>query len=165
MIVNNRLAKIYKIYDNTNGNVYYGSTIQRLSRRKAHHKEAYKKYLNGNFHYCTAFQILENNDYNVSLVEEFEYNNKEEMIARERYYIENYQCVNKCIPGRTMKEYREDNKESILIKQKEYRENNKELIAEKKREKIICPICGIMTNKYKLSRHQKSKKCKSNIEI
>jgi hypothetical protein len=36
--------------------------------------------------------------------------------------------------GRTLTEYRQDNKEKIREKDKEYRENNREIINEKKKE-------------------------------
>jgi hypothetical protein len=45
---------------------------------------------------------------------------------RERWYIENNECVNKYIPCRTVKEYYVDNKEHILNHQKDYDNANKE---------------------------------------
>tara|TARA_R110000851_G_scaffold313936_1_gene475772 strand:+ start:140 stop:748 length:609 start_codon:yes stop_codon:yes gene_type:complete len=119
-------AYIYKIYDNTNGNVYYGSTKQLLCKRIAGHRADYKKYLNEKFAYVKSFDILKNNDYSYCVVEEVEYENKWELLNKERYYIENNKCINKCIPNRTNKEYKEDNKEKI----KEYYEDNKETLKE-----------------------------------
>lgn len=113
---------VYRIYDNTNGNVYYGSTIQTLSNRIAGHRTSYKKYLNGTYHYVKSIDIIKNGDYSYNIVEEVEFETKYELHNRERYYIENNECVNKFIPNRTIKEYREDNKD----KMKEYRENNKD---------------------------------------
>ena len=40
-------SKIYKIIDNTNGNVYFGSTTQSLAQRLAGHTNGYKYHLNG----------------------------------------------------------------------------------------------------------------------
>jgi hypothetical protein len=117
---------IYQIYDNTNGNKYYGSTIQKLSSRLSGHRRNYKNYLNGNEHFITSFKILENGDYNISLVEKVEYNDKIELTARERHFIENNECVNKCIPNRTQKEYIEANKEKIREYYKQYNGANKE---------------------------------------
>ncbi len=54
-----------------------------------------------------------NKDYSYCVVEEVEYENKWELHNRERYYIENFECVNKNIPTRTRKEYDQDNKEKI----------------------------------------------------
>lgn len=101
-------SKVYKLYDNTNGDVYYGSTTQSLAKRLAVHKSDAKrgKPLKSN-------SIILNGDYCVSLVEEFCCKNKEHLHARERYYIENFNCVNKNIPGRTKKEYNDDHKEEF----------------------------------------------------
>ena len=126
---------IYKIYDNTNGNVYYGSTKELVSKRIAKHKAKYNCYLNKNINtsYCKSYEIIKNNDYSYCVVEEVEYESKWELLNRERYYIENNKCINKFIPNRTSKEYGQDNKEIIAEKNKIYRENNKEIIAEKKK--------------------------------
>ena len=123
---------IYQIYDNTNGNKYYGSTKQGLSKRLSKHRGDYKDFLNGKkVSNYTSFKILENEDFNISLVEKVEYNDKIELTARERFYIENNECVNKVIPSRTQKEYREANKDKI----KEYYEANKDKILEQHKEK------------------------------
>jgi hypothetical protein len=50
------------------------------------------------------------------LVENYSCNSKKELETRERYYIENNECVNKNMPTRTMKEYQEENKEKIKKK-------------------------------------------------
>ena len=124
---------IYKIYDNTNNNVYYGSTIQKLSRRLSGHRRSYKNYLNGKYHFVSSFKIIENGDFSISLIEQVEYNDKIELTARERFYIENNGCVNKVIPNRNPKEYREANKEHIKERFKLYREVNKEHIKEQRK--------------------------------
>jgi len=99
---------IYKIYDNTNGNVYYGSTSQRVSQRITNHRSSYKLYCNGQkTAYCKSFDILCNNDYTYSVIEEGKYDNRYELYNRERYYIENFNCINKFIPNQTKKEYKE----------------------------------------------------------
>ena len=78
--------------------------------------------------------------------------------------------LNKYIPARTLKEYREDNKEKIAEKIKKYYEDNKEKIKEQKKEyyennkeklyeKVICDKCGCESTKNHLKRHQKTKKC------
>ena len=116
---------IYKIYDNTNGNVYYGSTIQSLSQRISGHRANYKRWLKGiNPTYTKSFDVIKNNDYDYSIVEELECENKYELHNRERFYIENNKCVNKLIPNRTDKEYYIDNKELIIEKNKIWSNNN-----------------------------------------
>ena len=47
-MVNYQLGKIYKIVDNTNNNIYIGSTCEpTLARRLSNHICVYKKYLEG----------------------------------------------------------------------------------------------------------------------
>jgi len=122
-------GKIYKIVDNTNGNIYIGSTCEpTLARRLANHITAYKQYLNGSKdNYTTSFEILKNNDYNIVLIENVPCNCKDELFKRERYYIELLTCVNKVIPGRTIHEYNKmyENKYKEKIKQykQEYNKN------------------------------------------
>ena len=103
------MVKIYRIVDNTNGNIYIGKTKQKyLSDRLSSHKYDYKiKNKNG----CVSREIIKNGDYKIELVEETEDE------TRERYWIENTDCINTIIPGRTTKEWRKqnhDNNSSLL---------------------------------------------------
>ena len=144
-------CRIYKLIDNTNGNVYYGSTIQQLNKREINHKADYKRYLDEKHTYITSFEIIKNNDYKIELVEEIEFETKDALHERERFYIENNDCVNKNIPNRTMKEYL-----------KEYNKENKEKIAEKKKN-IIKNIIkkkiknGVKTIRKKLLKKEKKR--------
>lgn len=107
------MYKIYKIVDNTNGNIYIGITKKKyLCKRISGHRTDYKR---GKL--CSSREIIKNGDYRVELIEETEDE------TRERYWIENTDCINKQIPNRTRKEY-----------SKEYYENNKDIIIEKKKE-------------------------------
>jgi hypothetical protein len=127
-------AKIYKIIDNTNGNIYVGSTCKKLCQRIAQHRADYKRYLEGKRYYITSFKIIENGDYDIILLEEVkDCENKEQLRVRERHYIENLDCINKLVPGRTREEikdyqnkYREENKETMKQYNKKYCETNKE---------------------------------------
>ena len=147
------IGYVYKIYDNTNGNAYYGSTIQTLSKRMAKHKSDYKLWFDGKGNNVTSFDIIKNGDYDISLVEEVEYQDIKELLMRERFYIENNVCVNKCIPTRTLNEYRKDNRVKII----KYREDTKEMIREKRKEKMTC-ICGSIFRKDYKSNHDKTPK-------
>jgi len=120
-------GKIYKIVDNTNDQVYVGSTCQKqLSQRLNDHVRHYKDYLNGKFNYVSSFEILKNANYDIILLETIKCETKDELHARERHYIETLSCVNKKVEGRTKKEYYEANKEEIKIYQKEWRIAHKE---------------------------------------
>jgi len=80
---------IYKIYDNTNGNVYYGSTSQQVSKRVGDHRSDYNKWINKTkTKKCACSIIFDNNDYSYSTIEEVNYENKWELRNRERWYIE-----------------------------------------------------------------------------
>ena len=98
-------TKIYKLTTPHNPElIYYGSTVSPLYKRKAQHKEGYIKNLK-----LTSSKLFElgKDDVMITLVELCPCNTKEELTKREREYIENNLCVNKQIPGRTNKEYRE----------------------------------------------------------
>jgi hypothetical protein len=155
------LGKIYKIIDNTNGNIYIGSTTEpTLARRLAGHVRDYKSYLNKKRHFVTSFKVLENEDYDIILIESVKCENKDELIARERYFIESMECVNKRVEGRTIKEYRDLHKEKNKEYAKEYRkdEENKKKIKEwyeKKYPSILCECGKSIVMKVK-ARHDKS---------
>ncbi len=150
MGINYQNAKVYKIVCNDTGLTYYGSTCSpQLCDRIAQHRSGYKRYLEGKIRYITSFSILQGGNYYYALVELFPCNSKDELGARERYYIENFDCVNKYIPGRTSKEwdeankehlkelrkaYYEANKEHLIAKSKAYHEANQEELKEKKKE-------------------------------
>ena len=91
-------ARIYKIVDNTNQNIYIGSTCKTLAQRLGQHRADYKRFLNGIRNNVTSYDILKNGDYNIYLIEEFSCENIEQLRARERFYIESLKCVNKNIP-------------------------------------------------------------------
>jgi len=125
-------GKIYKIVDDTNDNIYIGSTYQKyLSRRLQGHLTNYKRYIEGKRERnITSFKIFENSSYHIELIEKYPCKNRMELEKRERYYIESLECVNKVIPGRTPKEYREANKDKI----KKYYEKNKDKINEQQKK-------------------------------
>jgi hypothetical protein len=118
-------GKIYKLWSpqGTDEEVYYGSTCNDLRFRKWDHKSKVNR--------CNSKILFEKyDDVRIELIEYYPCNNKAELNKKEGEYIRENKCLNKQIAGRTLKEYRDDNKE----KYKEYRENNKEKLAEYKRE-------------------------------
>ena len=181
-MLNYQLGKIYKIECNVTGKVYIGSTCEpTLARRLAGHITSYKRYLNGKYHYVTSFDVLQNGNYDIVLIESYPCNSKDELHARERYYTNNIDCVNK-VKGQGMynelgikeykkqyheknkdiihaqkKEYREKNKDKIIEKSKEYYEKNKDIIHAKHNEKQNC-VCGNCYTYANKNQHLKSKK-------
>jgi len=107
----NRMYKIYKIVDNTNGNIYIGITTGTLKERLRQHRIKTKNNTNN----CVSRDIIKNNDYKIELIEETDDK------TRERYWIENTECINKQIPGRTWKEWYKDNNEKNIEYKRKYR--------------------------------------------
>lgn len=161
-------SKIYRVVnDDMPGLVYIGSTVNALSKRISQHRASTNRARSNVFQQCGKMEIY--------LIENFPCNTRDELIARERYHIENTDCINKQIPGRTKKEYnkiyneehkeqiseyhkiyREDNKEYINEVSKIYREKNKEIIAQKQKEMCECE-CGRSYTRHHKARHEKSK--------
>lgn len=89
-----------------NGMTYYGSSIQPLCERKSSHNTQYrhfKKTENGSKSCCKSYLILDScDDWIIEKIEELsETTTKEELLLRENYYIENFDCVNKQLAVRT----------------------------------------------------------------
>ena len=92
-------SKIYKIVCNITGEIYFGSTTEtHLCKRLAKHRNSFKRYKEGKYHFNSSFPIIERGDYNVVLVELCNFKSKDELFKRERDYIENNKCVNRIIP-------------------------------------------------------------------
>lgn len=165
MTSNNRYenGKIYKLVSNNTDKIYIGSTCkERLCQRLAKHKEHYKRWLITDTNFLTSFELFKLGDVEIILLESVNCKTKDELHAKEREYIEKFKdiVVNKIIPNRTQKEYREQNKDKI----KEWLEENKDKIRERKKIKILC-VCGIECRKDDLSRHEKSKRHISFISL
>ena len=139
-------GKIYKIVCNITGEVYYGSTISKLSKRINIHK---------NLKDCVSRNIINRGDYKIELIKDYPCNSQYELEEEEGKYIRENECINKQIPGRTKKEHYEDNKIEIVEKNKQYRDLHKEEINKKKLEKITCE-CGAIVAKAGLARHKKT---------
>ena len=119
-----RKAFIYKIVCDT-GLTYFGSTFNNLDKRLYQHKYNFQRWKEGKYAYLSSFKVLENENYKIIAVEEVDVNDKRELHERERFYIENFECVNRNVPLRTRKEYYQSNKERIA----KYYQDNKDRIA------------------------------------
>jgi hypothetical protein len=138
-------GKIYRLLSPSRPDlIYYGSTIRTLQQRFSIHKCDTNKIFD-----CSSKILIDCGDAIIELVEAYPCESKYELECRERLYIENNPCINKNIPTRTHKEYKElnkdnikkynieynkQNKEKISIQKKEYRKQNKYIINEKKKE-------------------------------
>jgi len=126
-MANYQNGRIYAIKSYQTELIYIGSTTQILSKRLGEHRINYKK--NG---VTSSKEILKYPDYYIELIELFPCNSKEELLKREGYFIkQNINiCVNCCIPGRTYKEWINDNKEHIDELRKQHYLNNVEKLKE-----------------------------------
>jgi hypothetical protein len=111
----------------------------RLSR----HIRNYKVTENGGRSKCSSYEILKNNDYDIVLLENYSScnNNKDELLPRERYYIDLLKPINKIkVPKYT------DDEERRKIKN-EGNNNSYHKYAEeiktKRKENIVKCDCGI----------------------
>tara|TARA_R110000765_G_C18572470_1_gene565248 strand:+ start:37 stop:543 length:507 start_codon:yes stop_codon:yes gene_type:complete len=156
------IGMIYKLTDNSD-KVYYGFTINPLKKRLSKHK--------GISNSCSS-KMMDKDTMKIECLEQYYFDTdvdyKPFLKKREGYYIRNFECINKQIPDRTKKEYKEihiindkekyeKNKEQILLQKKQYYEKIKEQISLKRKEKFTCE-CGSFIRKSDKTRHLKSKK-------
>lgn len=164
-------GKIYAIRSNETDDVYIGSTCLSLAKRLYKHRDYMRQYTKAGTHYMTSFKILEYADHYIELIELYPCNSKMELERREGQIMREHDTrVNKHLPGRDEKEYREtnkeriaaygkiyrdDNKEQLAARHKIYREANKEQIVARKSQKIYC-LCGKTHNRDDAARHKRS---------
>ena len=119
MPTNYQNAKIYSIRSRSRPDlIYIGSTTQGLAKRFSCHNSHFRN----NRLICSSKRVIEIGDAYIELIEPYACANRNELERREGEIIRSMDCVNNQIPGRTIQEYREDNKEHI----KQYREEHKE---------------------------------------
>lgn len=168
-------AKIYKLV--CDDLVYYGSTVLPLNRRENLHRSDFR---HRSYGCCTSKLLFEKNfdGVKIELVENYPCKNKQELQAREKWYIENNECVNSHLKKTELEKrelrkqvqakYVENNREKIREYKSKYRQENKEKIKEyfvknrdvlkaKRQEKITCD-CGSIVCRGHLPKHKKSKK-------
>ena len=160
MARNYQQAKIYCIKVNTDDMYlpYVGSSCKRLlSQRMNQHRQHFKQWKNGKYHFVSSFTLFEKfgieNCY-IELIELFPCNCNDELRKKEREHIDKIECVNIIKkPFRTMEEKIEDDK----ICKRKYEEKSKEKISIQRKETCECP-CGSICRKHEKARHEKSKK-------
>jgi len=154
-------GKIYKIISNTGDKIYIGSTVKKLlCDRMTGHRFDYKRWKNGDKkRIYKSFELFD--EYGVEnckivLIENYPCSNRDELTAREAFFIRSTVCVNRYIPGRTKEEYRTDpeNKAHKKILDKEYRTKNIDAIKKQreeafsKLETIQCACGGCYKHKH-----------------
>jgi hypothetical protein len=171
---------IYKLHCNITNEDYYGSTTN-YKHRISIHKCSTEKQLSKR--QCSSRQIIERGNYTFSIVEECNFETREELQQRERYYYENFPCINQVIPYKSREEllqdkrdrsktdvekqenaiYRENHRQELKEKERARYHSKKDEINEKRKQRYVC-VCGIensIGNKYQ---HEKSHRHKKFIE-
>ena len=170
-MVNYGNGKVYKIVSNQTDKVYVGSTTKKyLSQRMDGHRCHHKMWKDGKRkHKVTSFDVLQFEDAYIVLIENFPCNSKDELSARERYWIDSTEnCVNKYKPGRTRTEHYQDNKCKINNKVREYYETHKQQCKtqrlawrkanpDSRKKTKLCP-CGGRFRSESRARHRRSEK-------
>ena len=137
-MVNYDNSKIYKIWSTAGDKIYIGSTTKKyLSQRMDNHRSGYKLWKNDKHYLTTSYHLFEEYGLDncfIELLEAKVCNSKDELKQLEGKYIRSMVCVNKCIAGRTRREYLEDNKDKIKEQHKAYYEENKIMIIEQKKK-------------------------------
>jgi hypothetical protein len=191
-MVNYENSKIYKLINNVDDKIYIGSTVSRLSKRKSKHHEEFIKYPDRKV-YKHLNQVGWGN-VDIVLIEKYPCKDKEELHARERFFIEELKAeLNNRKPIQTKEERKEYlrmkdkerynnpnglRKEYCRKLQKEQYEKNKDKYKvrdkayyEKNKEAIKLQkrtktkcICGSMLSNSNMSEHKKTKKHLKYIE-
>jgi hypothetical protein len=127
-----------------------------LRKRFYEHKQDYKRWVNGKYHYVSSFEVLKDGMCYIELLEKYPCNDKNELKRREGEVMRSMECVNKQIAGRSIEEYRKDNNIEIKKKHKEHRVKYKEEYY----KRFNCDCGGVYTkiNKW---HHMQTKKHKS----
>ena len=107
-MVNYKNGKIYKLISDQTDKIYIGSTCSELHKRLYQHKKSYT-YWKHSFGkgYISSIELIKEGEVEIVLIENYSCNDKNELHAREKYWIEQNKdkIVNKYIPTRTKKEY------------------------------------------------------------
>ncbi len=163
-MINYNNGKIYKIepnYDHEEHEIYIGSTTKdKLCQRMATHRMHYKQWKEGTRNKTMSHELFDKygiENCSIILIENVNANNKDELLAREKYHINTLKCINKYVPRQTKHEYYEKNKEIIIGNAKERYQKNK-MIA-----KINCGCGSEYSFGYK-AKHEKSQKHKLYLE-
>ena len=144
-------AKIYKILNSVDDEIYVGSTCCNLSTRMAKHRYRAKEERSTNHKLYKKMNEIGQENFSIILLDEFkECQNIEQLRKKEREKIEELNPVlNNQVPSRTHKEWIEQNherkkeldrklyqntREEKIEYQKQYAKNNPEKVKEYKRK-------------------------------
>ena len=123
-------AKIYKITNDYNDDVYVGSTCDTLGKRYSKHKTDSKKEKYKHYKLYKLMNEIGFNRFRIQLIIDYPCEDIYQLTQKEGEYIRLIGTLNKRIEGRTQKEYQNTNKDKIKEDKKEWYETNKDKIKE-----------------------------------
>jgi hypothetical protein len=160
-------GKIYLIYlPGLEEYGYVGSTIQHLYDRLACHKQVAKSEATYKYASCVFFE--EGNEVCIKLLEAYSCENKQRLLERERYWLQQYpEAVNKNPPILNEEERKarhkelhlkayNKNKEHNLQKHREWIKANRQKVYQYKKQKVCCSVCGLVLNRDSFPAHKKN---------
>ena len=102
-----KIYMIRPISGGEDGEIYIGSTTkQYLSQRMTIHRNSYNNWKKGRYHKFTVYDLFDKyglKGCEIVLIENVNCNSIDELLQREKYHIQNNDCINKIIPRRTVK--------------------------------------------------------------
>lgn len=156
------IGNIYSIVCNETGEIYIGSTSKHVEYRLEQHKSSNNK--------CSSRQIIDRNNYELKVLETLTANNKNEILLREKHWIQQSKAIcvieggsviNKANPVRTeeetkayTKQYQDSHKPYFKMKREEH--------AAKWQSDYVCQ-CGVMCRLINKNRHEQSQEHKKYI--
>ena len=132
-------GKIYRIVCSKTNKQYIGSTCSTLTKRLHQHNKKNEAGFG-----CSCKDFI---NPKIFLVEDFPCERKEQLLMRERFWMENTDCVNINRPIVTREEHIRENKERYI--------SNREDILAFKNRKLMCE-CGHELMYQNLSRHRRT---------
>ena len=123
-------AKIYKITNDFNNEVYIGSTCNTLIKRFSMHVCESRKDLSKDRCLYKLINEIGETRFRIELIEDYPCEDRYQLRQREGHFIREMGTLNMVIAGRTKHEYRENNKDIINEKNRDYRNQNKHIMKE-----------------------------------
>ena len=174
-------AKIYKVVNDVNDDIYIGATCQSLSKRMAEHRISMRSKRDKHIKLYQKMNEIGVEHFKILLIAETPCDNVEQLRAIEGEYIKELGTLNSQVAGRTSSDYCKEFKERYYPTKKIYRENNRDILNEKNREyyntkkeeinikhkkrydeitssKMTCEVCRTIHNKKNKPLHLRSKK-------
>jgi hypothetical protein len=116
------------------------------------HRRGYKSFQKDMYGKCMSYDLFDEygvENCSIVLIENYPCESKEELLKRERYWIETIECANKRKPIASLEEQK--------AREKNWREENREKLTEYKNQHFDCECGGKYARKDKAT-HERSKK-------